>query len=608
MGTPTREDLDRLVEGGTIAGQFVATLRARPDDVALRWRSGDGWGEWTWAEYADRASRLATGLADLGVSRGDRVVLMMRNRPEFHVADIACLLAGATPISIYNSSSTEQVAYLAGHCEARAAIVDGEFLGLFAEARPSLPGLGSVVAVDDPPGGAASAGGGTVPWSDAVDHEPVDLEAAAAAVRPDDLATVIYTSGTTGPPKGVMIDHRNVLWTARSLEAALKAHVDIEVEGRRIVSYLPMAHIAERMVSHYMGIVFSWHVTTCPDLREVAGYFGQVRPEMIFAVPRVWEKVYAAIEAMSHADPENARKFDEALAIGLEASEYDARGAEMPAELRARYEEVEASTLLPVRQLLGLDALVAAISSAAPVTIEILEFFRGLGVPISELYGMSESTGPITWEPFRVKLGSVGPAIPGVDLSLGPDGEVLCRGGNVFRGYLRDPEKTAETVDADGWLHSGDIGALDDDGYLRIIDRKKELIITAGGKNISPANLEGALKAQPFVDQACVIGDQRPFISALIVLDAEAVAGWAKDQGLDLPAIADMIGSPEVRAELDRQVAHANERFNHAEQVKKYTLLPHEWEPDSEELTPTMKLKRRGIHSKYASQIAAMYA
>lgn len=606
MAATTREELDHLVDGRTVAGQFVTTVRARPGEVALRRRSGDGWDDWTWSEYADRAARMAAGLADLGVTRGDRVVLMMRNRPEFHVADVACLLAGATPISIYNSSSAEQIAYLAGHCEARAAVVDGEFLSLFGEARPSLGALRSIVVVDAPPGGDGVSG--AIPWSDALDHEPVDLEAAAAAVRPDDLVTVIYTSGTTGPPKGVMIDHRNVCWTAESLRAALTAHVDLRVEGRRLVSYLPMAHIAERMVSHYMGILFSWEVTTCPDLREVAGYFGQVRPELIFAVPRVWEKVYAAIEAMSHADPERAREFEEALAIGLEASEYRARDAEMPDELRTRYEAVEASTLGPVRQLLGLDALVTAISSAAPVTIEILEFFRGLGVPISEMYGMSESTGPITWEPFRVKLGSVGPAVPGVEVALGDDGEVLCRGGNVFRGYLRDPEKTAETIDADGWLHSGDIGSLDADGYLRIVDRKKELIITAGGKNISPANLEGALKAQPFIDQACVIGDQRPFISALLVLDAEAVSGWAKEQGLDLPTVVEMIASPEVRAEIDRQVAHANERFNHAEQVKKYTLLPHEWEPDSEELTPTMKLKRRGIHAKYAPQIAAMYA
>lgn len=606
MAATTREELDHLVDGRTVAGQFVTTVRARPGEVALRRRSGDGWDDWTWSEYADRAARMAAGLTGLGVTRGDRVVLMMRNRPEFHVADVACLLAGATPISIYNSSSAEQIAYLAGHCEARAAVVDGEFLGLFGEARPSLSALRSIVAVDDPSGGDGVSG--AIPWPDALGHEPVDLEAAAAAVRPDDLVTVIYTSGTTGPPKGVMIDHRNVCWTAESLRAALTAHVDLRVEGRRLVSYLPMAHIAERMVSHYMGILFSWEVTTCPDLREVAGYFGQVRPELIFAVPRVWEKVYAAIEAMSHADPERTREFEEALAIGLEASEHRARDAEMPDELRTRYEAVEASTLGPVRQLLGLDALVTAISSAAPVTIEILEFFRGLGVPISEMYGMSESTGPITWEPFRVKLGSVGPAVPGVEVALGDDGEVLCRGGNVFRGYLRDPEKTAEAIDADGWLHSGDIGSLDADGYLRIVDRKKELIITAGGKNISPANLEGALKAQPFIDQACVIGDQRPFISALLVLDAEAVSGWAKERGLDLPTVVEMIASPEVRAEIDRQVAHANERFNHAEQVKKYTLLPHEWEPDSEELTPTMKLKRRGIHAKYAPQIAAMYA
>jgi long-chain acyl-CoA synthetase len=574
----TSDELGALVEGQTVTSRFLATVRARPDAVALRWKDGDGWGEWTFHDYATRACRLAAGFAGLGVETGDRVVLMMRNRPEFHVADMAVMLCGGTPISIYNSSAPEQVQYLAGHCHAKVALVeDIGYLERILKVRSELPALTEVAVIDDPDGLAPDD---VRTWDALLAHDAADFDAGAAIAQPDDLATVIYTSGTTGPPKGVMLDHTNIVWTIESLRMTL-AHV--AAEGRRLVSYLPMAHIAERMTSHYQGAALGYEITTCPEGGQVASYLPQVRPEIFFAVPRVWEKMYAGVQAVLSADPKQQQVFERALQTGNDA------------------------ILRPVRELLGLDQVISAISGAAPIPIEVLEFFRALGVPLAEIYGMSESSGPMTFDAVEVRPGTVGRAIPGCEVRLGDDGEVLCRGGNVFRGYLDDPKKTADALDDDGWLHSGDIGVFDDDGYLKIVDRKKELIITAGGKNISPANLEAALKAFPLVGQACVIGDQRPFVSALLVLDPEVAPAWAKRHGIEAASLAELAENPEVVAEVERCVTDANARFSQVEQVKRFKLLGEEWLPDSEELTPTMKLKRRGIHAKYADEIDALY-
>jgi long-chain acyl-CoA synthetase len=585
----------------TISTRFLATVAACRDEVALRQASVDGEQVLTYAEYADQATRVAAALHELGVGHGDRVVLLIRNRPEFHVADVGALLAGATPISIYNSSSPEQIAYLAGHCEATVAIVEhGEFLQRLAEVRDQLPALRHVVVIE-PEG--ADEHRGVIAWEQLLGASPVDLEAAAAIAQPDDLATVIYTSGTTGDPKGVMLDHANLTWTVDSLRDALGTPTD----RSRLVSYLPMAHIAERVVTHYGGIAFAYEVTTCAEIHYLGAVLGETRPQLLFGVPRTFEKIHAGIQAVLAVDPGRADAFAAALAVGGRVAELRARGEEPTGDLAAEFGRVDAEVLRPARQLLGLDELVIAVTSAAPIPVEVLQFFRGLGLPLSELYGMSESSGPITWEPFRVKPGWVGRAIPGLDLALTDEGEVLARGGNVFRGYLGDPARTAETVDAEGWLHTGDIGEVDDDGYLRIVDRKKELIITASGKNVSPANLEAALKAQPLVGQACVIGDDEPYIGALLVLDPDVAPAWAAANGGSGTTLRELAADPVVLAEIAREVEVANERFSHAEQVREFTVLPEEWLPDSDELTPTMKLKRRGVAQKYAREIAALY-
>jgi long-chain acyl-CoA synthetase len=437
-----------------------------------------------------------------------------------------------------------------------------------------------------------------------VTADPVDLDAAAHVADPHDLATVIYTSGTTGEPKGVMLDHANICWTIESLRLSISFPTD----GFRLVSYLPMAHIAERVVTHYSGLSLGYDVTTCPDLRLLATSFRECCPELLFGVPRTYEKVHSGIRAVLGADPAQEQGFERALEVGFEVDAFRLRGEPLPPDLARRFEEVDATTLKPVRELLGLDALRVAVTAAAPIPVEILHFFRALGVPLAEMYGLSESCGPATWEADAVRLGTVGRAIPGLELRLDDDGEVLVRGGNVFRGYLDDPARTREALDDDGWLHTGDIGAIDDDGYLRIVDRKKELIITAGGKNISPANLEAALKAQPLIGQACVIGEGQPHLVALLVLDPDVAPVWAAQRGIAAATPEELARDDAVVAEVGAEVDEVNRRFSDAERIRKFVVLGDDWLPDSEELTPTMKLKRRSIALKYADVIAELYS
>jgi len=582
----------------TIASAFLRTSSSRRDEVALRWKEGDTWHEWTFGDYADRVARAAGGLLAHGVSRGDRIVLMLRNVPEFHVLDVAALMVGATPISIYNSSAPDQVEYLVGHSGAVLGIVeDDSFLARFETVRGNLPALKSLGVVR--PGTRAA----DFTLDDLLAAEPIDLEAAVAASSPDDLATVIYTSGTTGPPKGVMITNANVMFVAETTRGLLPFD---DATGKRVVSYLPMAHIAERAVSHYGQIVMGYEVSCCPEPGKIAAFCSDVRPHVLFGVPRVWEKIYGGLMGALAADPEKAKQFEEAVAVSRDIAMRRSWGT-ATAEDDATWNFLDEVAFRPIRQLLGLDELVAAVTGAAPIPAELLGWFRAIGVPMSEVYGMSENTGLMTWTAERIKPGTVGPAVPGTVVAIAEDGEVICRGPHVFAGYLDDPEKTAEALSADGWLHTGDIGVLDEDGYLKIVDRKKELIITAGGKNISPANLEAALKNITLVGQAAAIGDQRPFVSALVVLDPDTVPVWAEQHGLT-GSLAELADDPVIIAEIDRQLLEVMEPFNNAERVKKVKVLGEEWLPDSDLLTPTSKLKRRGVNSHFASEIESIYS
>ncbi|HYT38776.1 MAG TPA: AMP-binding protein, partial [Acidimicrobiia bacterium] len=348
--------------------------------------------------------------------------------------------------------------------------------------------------------------------------------------------------------------------------------------------------------------------TTCPEPTELASYLREVRPEHFLGVPRVWEKIHAGITAAVAADPEKQAAFERALEVGRRAAVVRVTGQPLPPDLADAWEQVDASVFANVRALVGLDQMRVALTGAAPIPRPVFDFFLAIGVPISEVYGLSECTGPMTWARMPVRPGTVGPPIPGQELKLLDDGEVCCRGGNVFSGYLKDPQRTAEMLDDDGWLHSGDIGQIDEAGYVKIVDRKKELIITAGGKNISPANLEAAIKSYPLIGQACAVGDARPYMTALIVLDPDVAPAWARSRGIECSSLAELAEHPDVRAEVERCVAEANTRFSQVEQIKKIAILPTEWPPDSDELTPTMKLKRRGVLSKYADEIEKLYA
>jgi long-chain acyl-CoA synthetase len=603
-------EINALVAGDTLPKAFLRTAAANPGVGALRRMVGEssgGWEETTYGLLRDQVARVVAGLQAAGLRKGQRVVLMMRNRPEFHVVDLAATLVRATPVSIYNSSSPEELQYLVDHAEAEIAVVeDVGFLERFLKVREELPRLRRIFVIDPPAGGVPDD---VAPYEVLLSAGMADVEALGEATDPDDVATLIYTSGTTGPPKGVMISQHNVVYTCEQLSRCYGfALGDDNGVALRVISYLPMAHIAERISSHYNGMRLGFTITCCPDPAQIATYAREVHPEVMFGVPRVWEKMYLGVDAALAADPVKKQKFDEAVAAALPIIEARRLGTITP-DQQETWDFLDAVAFSTVRGLVGLDSLRLGITGAAPIPRQILEWFNALGIPLSEIYGMSETTGPMTWEahPDRIKPGTVGPAIPGCEVRIAEDGEVICRGDNVFQGYFKAPEKTADTL-IDGWLHSGDVGVMDDDGFVKIVDRKKELIITSGGKNISPANLEAALKTIPLVGQACAIGDNRKFVSALLVLDPDTTATWAKANAKAGMPLAELAHDPDVVADVQAGVDHVNQQFAQVEQIKRFTLIGEEWLPDSEMLTPTSKLKRRGVHAHYAAQIEDMYA
>ncbi len=602
MSTETTTEINHLVAGQTAPKLFLRTVAEHGDLVAVRSMNGDGWNEWSYRDLAAKVAQAAAGLRALGVGPGQRVLLMMRNRPDFHWLDIAAQFLRATPVSIYNSSSPEEIQYLADHAEAQVAIVEDEsFLAKVMAARPHLPRLATVLSIDEP---AAGYGPSTAdPVEDLYSHGSLDLDELAEATDPEDVATLIYTSGTTGPPKGVMINQYNVVFTVESLKRSIDHPY---YAGLRTVSYLPMAHIAERMMGLYQPMLLGYAVHCCPEVNQLSKYLVAAKPQVLFGVPRVWEKIYNSVNAALSMDPDRQQKFNEAVDAALTIKQAERDGV-ATGEQAETWAFLDAVAFKAVRTLVGLDELLYGVTGAAPIQRVVLEWFNAVGVPLSEIYGMSESSGPMTWSPNAQRPGTVGQAIPGVEVKIADDGEIVCRGGVVFQGYLKQPDKTAETV-IDGWLHSGDIGEVDHDGYFRIVDRKKELIITSGGKNISPANLESALRSIPLIGQAAAIGDNRKFCTAILVLDPEAATAWANQHGLAGTPLADLAANPDVLAAVDAGVAEVNQQFANVEQIKKFVLVGEEWLPDSDVLTPTSKLKRRGVNARYAAEIEAMYA
>jgi long-subunit acyl-CoA synthetase (AMP-forming) len=568
---------------------FQTSAEEWADSAALRFKDTDY--EASWRDYAEAVRKRAAGLAKLGVKRGDTVGFMLVNRPALHLTDCAAMHLGATCFSVYNTSSPEQVEYVVRDAGNRVIVTEQAFLETVLAAREAVDTLKHVVVIDgEAPGGTISVG-----ELEEMGEPDFDFEAAWKAVEPDDVLCLIYTSGTTGPPKGVQLTHRNMVSVWQACD-----QIQETAPGGRMISFLPSAHIADRWAGLYAQMFYGNCVYCCPDPRQMVAYSIEVKPTVWGGVPRIWEKLKAAIEIGIAAEADEAKR--EATEAAIEIGRRRARAlmdGGLTDELQTEWEQADEGVLSGIRSLLGLDQVESFVVGAAPTPPEVLEFFLAIGIEIRETWGMSETTAIATLNPpGGVRVGTVGPPIPNTEVKLAEDGEVMVRGPQVMAGYRNLPEKTAEALGDDGWLLTGDIGEFDEAGYLRIVDRKKELIINAAGKNMSPANIEAKLKAaSTLIAHAVAIGDNRPYNVALIALDPESLA--ARGAEADDPAIA---------AEIADAVEVANARLSRVEQIKRYEILSGEWVPGGEELTPTMKLKRRPIERKYESAIEALYA
>ena len=592
-------ELEESVEAKTVIEAFHTTVDANSDAPAIR-TQGDAF-TITWGELRKRVDALAAGLSKLGLKRGDTIALMFPNQFEFHLADLAAMTVGATPFSLYVTASVDQIEYVVGDAGAKIAIIDAQFTDQFLKAKEKLPDLEHVIVVGDAPEG-------TLKLADVESDPDTDFDAAdsAAQVKPEDLLTLIYTSGTTGPPKGVELTHDNLMTSI----VGFKQLIDFPPRGR-VISWLPNAHVAERNAHHYIPIVLGLTITICEDPRKIAEVLPEVEPSWFFAVPRIWEKIKAGLEAkLGDAPEEQAQQARQALDAAIKKVRLEQAGEEVPEELARAVQQADENMFVHLRKALGLSELLACNVGAAPTPPEVLEFFHAIGVPIAELWGMSETCGYGTTNPPRgvIKIGTVGPPAPGCEVRLAEDGELLVKGPFVMRGYRNLDDKTKEALDDEGWLHTGDIAEIDDDGYVKIVDRKKELIINAAGKNMSPANIESELKsAGPLIGQAAVIGDKRSYNVALLVLDADGAPAWAKKNGIDETSLEKLASDEKVREAVQAEVDKANAKLSRVEQIKKFHLVSGDWMPGGDELTPTMKLKRKPIEEKYSGEIEALY-
>jgi long-chain acyl-CoA synthetase len=610
-----REDTGHAAEGDegrTLCGLLASTVQRQGGEPAYSDRDDGGpWQTITWEQTRQRALELAAGLIGLGLQSGERVALMLPNRVEHVLADLAVVHAGGAPVTFYPTLAADQVGYIGGDCDARIAVLDGaRELARWQPVLARLPGLKRIIVRD---AAACPAGDQYLTWADfsALGRQrlaamPGAVAGRMAAIRPEDPVTVLYTSGTTANPKGVIITHRSVLCQLAAAEAT-----GFTIEHGRGVSYLPLAHIAERMGTIYGPVHGAGHVYFRHNAAELAATLGAVQPTAFFGVPRVWEKIQARIQALLAAEQDPAKRaaVDAAMATGRRYVRSCEFGNTTPDDLAGEFRRADQAVLRPIRSLLGLGEATMVRSAAAPLMPDVAAFFAGLGMTILEAYGMTETTGLVTANtPSAFRLGTVGRPVPGAEVKIADDGEILTRGPLNTPGYLNLPDQTAQLIDAGGWLHTGDIGSLDRDGFLSVVDRKKDLIITSGGENISPAAIENQLVAHPLIGQALSYGDRRPYVVALLTLNGDVAPAWARARGIEAPSLAELAGEPAVLAAAAEAVADANERLARVQQVKRWRLLPVEWTAESGELTPTFKLRRRVVHAKYADVIGALYA
>lgn len=564
----------------------------------------------SWADFRHEVAIVSRALGDLGLRPRDRLLIMAPSSPDHLIADLAAVHRAAIPCTAYATLSPEQIRFVARHSGAPVVVLQGPAeLDRWAKVIDELPALRHIVMIDEaaiPAGDDRFVSLAELRRRGAALHaaDPEAFERSWAGIRPQDPLSMIYTSGTTGEPKGVVLSHHSAIHEAYAVQGVHNAPMHPSN-----IAYLPLAHIAEREVSVYLPIVYAGHVHTLADPAGIAGALAKVHPQSFFAVPRVWEKMTAALKNMLAAAPEDRRKAlldaSELLLRGYRARE---AGEEVPPGLAERIAEADRTVMAPVRQMLGLDRVRFCGSGAAALPVEVLYFMAGLGVEIHEVWGLSETTGAVTANSAQAfRAGSVGRPVPDTEVKVAEDGELLVRGPLVFLGYLAEDGTIEPATDSGGWFATGDIGTVDDDGFVTITDRKKELIITTGGKNIAPTRLEGLLAEHPLIGQAAAIGDGRPYVTALIVLDDEILPGWAKARGIDVTDVTALAGHAVVRKEIDSAVASANERLARVEQIKRYRVLPRAWTPESGEVTPTLKLKRRVIADRYAEEIESLY-
>lgn len=601
-----------------IAALFFERARRHGSRVALRRKRLGLWEELSWSDYAEGVRTVAAALIELGLRPGEAVGLISENRVEWLMTDLGVLAAGGVTCALYTTSAVEQVAYIVGHAELSLLVVENEEqLDKVLELRGSHP-LARVVVID-PKGLSRFQDDGVMTWdafmqlgADALERTEAERERRLAAVTPDDLAILVYTSGTTGPPKGVMLSHRNLAWSSRAIHALLQPRPEDE-----LLSFLPLCHIAERTITVMNQVVNGSVVSFAESLDTVTQNLAEVRPHVFFAVPRIWEKLYNGVE-LRMRDASVAKRLAYAWAVGVgravnrcrQAALADGRDpdAAVPPALRARYLLADRAVLLPLREKLGFDRLRFAISGAAPISPDVIDYFQSIGVPLVEGYGQTESSALITVNPAgHSPLGTVGLPVGELELRIADDGEILARSPGVMLGYYKEPEATRATIDSEGWLHTGDVGELDATGRVRITDRKKDLIITSGGKNIAPQLIESKLRTSPFIHDAVVIGERRKFVTALIILDEDNLVDWAQKNRVQFGAYAELAKSPEVGELIQTEVNAVNETLTHVEAVKRFRILQRRLDRDEGELTPTLKVRRKIIEDKYRALIDEMY-
>jgi long-chain acyl-CoA synthetase len=590
------------VKNETIPSRLFDTARKYADRPAYHVKRDSTWVATSWKTYADEVKAAGKALMALGFQPGGSVAILGFNRPEWVILDVAAMAVGGTAAGVYTTCSPEEVQYIVDHAEASVALVENAHQWKKVRAmRDRLPRLKNVVAMK----GADLASEGAMAWEDFMtrgkDVSDDDFFARVHALEPSGLATLIYTSGTTGPPKGVMLSHDNLLWTATVLNGLIE-----NAPSDRVLSYLPLSHIAEQMLTIHGPTVSGAAVYFAESLDKISDNLKQVQPTVVFGVPRIWEKFHSGVsEKLAAATGFKKKLVDWARKVAERKSALEMRGHKMGPVLALQYRAANKLVLSKLKPALGLGRARMCVSGAAPIAKEVLEFFTTLDIMIHEVYGQSEDTGPTTINlPGRTRLGTVGVLIPGIEVKIASDGEILVRGRNVFQGYFKDPEATREAL-VDGWLHSGDLGEIRD-GFLTITGRKKEIIITAGGKNIAPKNIEAGLKNHRLVAEAVVIGDRRKFLTALIALDEEAVKNFLAEKGDGEPGALDQ--NAHVLAEVQKAVDEVNSTLAQVETVKKFTVLSRNFTIEHGELTPTLKVKRKIVNQNFAGEIEAMYA